>query len=110
RTVRERLVLGTLLPDHQDFCRAVEPSAEEHRPVLPAKRLTAQGRLAQAAVVRGLGEQLRPATGARRARIMLPGVPPYVGHAAPIPPRPGWCIRPPIRTAPCPAQRWRGHA
>ena len=72
RAVRERLVLGAFLADHHDLGGAVEPAPEEHRAVVPAERLAADHGLAEPAVVRGLGEQLGPATRARPARGRAP--------------------------------------
>ena len=73
RAVAQRLVLGALLADDEDLDLMVaEAPAVEHRAEVPTKLLVARHRHAEAPIVRGLGEQARPAAIFRRARVVVP--------------------------------------
>src|SRR4029453_5125313 len=66
-SVSERLVLGALLADDEHARGAVgQPAGKEHRAKIPAKRAAADNRMPEAAIVRRLGEQPRPAPVGRR--------------------------------------------
>jgi hypothetical protein len=97
RAVRQRLVLGALLADQHHLGGAVQAAAEEHRAVVPAERLAAQHRPAKATVVWRGGEQRGPAAGRRRSRVVLPGIPAVLAHAA----SPPWPAAPAPERADC---------
>jgi hypothetical protein len=61
RPVRQRLVLCALLADDDHHGRAVQAAPKEHRPMMPPEAVPTENRMRQATIVRGLGEQIRPA-------------------------------------------------
>src|SRR6185295_16444437 len=62
RTVAQRLVLRALLTDDQNLDLLVaQPPAVEHRTEVPAELLVARQRNTEAAIVRRLSKEARPA-------------------------------------------------